>query len=141
MTHHPFTADRFIEAFIAKLVEVGEHSVEPKNPRDRGGFKAMVDKIEEAVEKARGPDLSDWLIDLVRLSNVLQCGDTGTFDNLETLLREFQPGYARSPNPYYERVEFVLPKGVASEILDELAPEQDDLVSQAVVAFRDARSA
>lgn len=135
----PFTVMQFTKAFIAELVANDAVSVRPRHPSDRKGFSNVVhvlDQISEDLEAKESFDLATAMVDI---ANELRPSNTGAFEGFEAALRAQQLTFARCPNPFYEEIEFPVPKVQAVSIIERLPSFERDVIRRAVTSFLEAK--
>ena len=133
-----FTASDFCKAFLSQLVLVGDRVLEPKSPAERRGFGKIVTVLGEAALAAQGGDRG-WYKQIVRLRNSLQPSNNGSFETIETLLRDLQTSSVKHPNPKYEHLTIEVSPAFAQALLGALDERERRLVVDAAKAFEDAK--
>jgi hypothetical protein len=109
--------EQFTRGFVAALVDKDQPSIQPKRPEHVRGFYKVRELLQKEVDRAQSGNDREWLQQLVRLRNRLSPGPTGSFDQLETALRDLQHSFTESPNVYYEDIEFTISKPFAESTL------------------------
>jgi len=135
-----FTPERFVEAFVAKLVEQGLRSMSPRERPTRRALSAVVELIDDLIHKMEAGNVPwEKLVPWVRMANSLRPSSLGGVENWEHHLRAAQGFLTRVPNPSYEVVEFAIGPEAARFELKQLESAQLKLVDQAFETFRDSR--
>ncbi|MBC2806137.1 hypothetical protein GFL38_24315 [Rhizobium leguminosarum bv. viciae] len=136
-----FEARDFARGFVAALIELGNPSIQPKNPEHRLGLYRVWKYLEESAESARKDDFSrNWYKALVRIRNRVSPGVTGSFDQFQTDLRDLQLSLTESPNPSYEEISFNASEPFARSLLGHLKHEESELVRKAAQLFLESAS-
>lgn len=133
--------ERFMRGFVAKLLQLDESALQPRNLEDRLGFRRVLDVLEEEIAKLRRKGRPSRLyVDLVRLRNNLSPSNVGAFDNFETALRDLQLSATDCPNPFYDEIVFTVSRPNAEATLAELPEEYRLLIEKAAKAFVNEKS-
>ena len=127
--------EQFARGFIAALIDTDRASIQPKRPEHVQGFYRVRQLLEAEVERAKQGQDREWYKQLVRLRNRLSPGPTGSFDQLETALRDLQLSFTESPNVYYEDIEFTISKPFAESTLRKFDDRERALMVGAAKAF------
>ena len=137
-----FEARDFARGFVAALIELGNSSLQPKNPDHRLGLYRVWEYLEECADNARGDEVSRaWYKSLVRIRNRVSPGSTGSFDQFQTDLRDLQLSLTESPNPSYEEISFSVSEPFAKSLLGHLEPNESELVRSAARLFLESSGA
>lgn len=135
-----FTLMHFTKAFIAELVARDAVSVRPHHPVDRQGFSNVIRTLDEISDDLETRHRDDLAMILLAITNELRPSNTGAFEGFEAALRAQQLTFARCPNPFYEEIEFPVPKNHAASIVSRLPPFVRDVVQKAAASFLDAKN-
>jgi hypothetical protein len=127
--------EQFTRGFVAALVDKDQPSIQPKRPEHVRGFYKVRELLQKEVDRAQSGNDREWLQQLVRLRNRLSPGPTGSFDQLETALRDLQHSFTESPNVYYEDIEFTISKPFAESTLSTFGERERSLVKAAASVF------
>jgi hypothetical protein len=131
-------AHDFAKYLIAELVVRGKKSFRPYDRDDQRSVMSLLDFVAEKVEAVRArrdsPQVPGFK-DLVRIRNNVAPSHTGAFDSFESLLRDQQHWLTSSRNPFYDVIEFDLPKSVAKKIIDDLDDDLRAFVREASNAY------
>jgi hypothetical protein len=127
---------RFVEGFVAKLVESGWSSISPRDPATRRALAAVVASIDEWIEEFDRHDV-DWerVAPWVQLANGLRPSSLGRVENWEHQLRLAQDFLVRVPNPDYETVDLSISHATAQHELTQFSPQQLSAISLATATF------
>ncbi|TNM60543.1 hypothetical protein [Aliirhizobium smilacinae] len=137
-----FEARDFARGFIAALIEMGNSSLQPKNPEHRLGLYRVWKYLEERADEARKNETSrDWYKSLVRIRNRVSPGSTGSFDQFQTDLRDLQLSLTESPNPSYEEISFSVSQPFAKSLLGHFGHHESELVRNAARLFLESSGA
>ncbi|SCX26046.1 hypothetical protein DSM25558_3918 [Agrobacterium sp. DSM 25558] len=130
------STERFVEAFVAKLVEQGWKSLSPQDPSTRRGLTSVVDLLDRAIEDFKDRKIP-WkqVVPWVRVASSLRPSPLGSIENWEFQLRSAQGYLTRVSNPSYEIVDFAIPQATAEFELKKLTDEQSVLVNEAFELF------
>ncbi|WP_219321208.1 hypothetical protein [Methylovirgula sp. HY1] len=130
--------ERFVEAFVAKLVVSGWRSIAPRDPDTRRALASVVDLLDRCIEQFEGSNV-EWsrVVPWVRTANSLRMSALGGVENWEHQFRAAQGFLTRVSNPSYEIVDFALTPATARQELDQLTADQAQLIEQAVKIFSD----
>jgi len=128
--------ERFVEAFVAKLVGQGWKSLAPQDPRTRKALASIVGLFDQAVEEFEDSGVA-WkdVVPWVRIANNLRPSPMGGVENWEYQLRSAQGFLTRVSNPSYEIVDLSIAPATAEYELRKLTPEQLTLVDKAYELF------
>ena len=128
--------ERFVEAFVAKLVDSGWRGIVPRDPGARRGLAAVVDLLDQVVSDLEAQNI-DWdkVVPWVRTANRLRPSSLGGVENWEHQLRAAQRAVTQVSNPSYESVDFTIDPVVARSALRRLTKSQRLLIERAVDTF------
>ena len=134
--------DRFVEAFVAGLVAEGVHQIAPKAPATRKGLKAVVEPLDELINRfeAEGLDAAE-LWPWVQTVNRLRLSSLNGVENWEHQLRAAQRVHTRVPNFTYERVDLAIDPVTAEGELKKVNDDQRSLIEAAVRRFQSESAA
>lgn len=129
---------RFVEGFVAKLVESGWSSISPRDPATRRALAAVVAGIDEWIEEfdrhqVEWEKVAPW----VQLANGLRPSSLGRVENWEHQLRLAQDFLVRVPNPDYETVDLSISHATAQHELTQFSPKQLAIIDLATETFLD----
>jgi hypothetical protein len=130
------STERFVEAFVAKLVERGWKSLSPQDPSTRRGLASIVELLDNAIEEFKASQVP-WkqVVPWVRVASSLRPSPLGSIENWEFQLRSAQGYLTRVSNPSYEIVDLAIPQATAEFELEKLTAEQSVLVNEAFNLF------
>jgi hypothetical protein len=130
------STERFVEAFVAKLVKQGWKSLSPQDPSTRRGLTSIVELLDHAIEDFKERNVP-WkqVVPWVRVASSLRPSPLGSIENWEFQLRSAQGYLTKVSNPSYEIVDFAIPQATAEFELDKLTTEQSILVNEAFNLF------
>lgn len=128
--------ERFVEAFVAKLVGKGWKSLAPQDPRTRKALASVVALFDEAVDEFEDRGV-EWkhVVPWVKIANNLRPSPMGGVENWEYQLRSAQGFLTRVSNPSYEIVDLAIAPATAEFELSKLTKEQKTLVDAAYNLF------
>ncbi|PZM08068.1 hypothetical protein [Rhizobium tubonense] len=128
--------ERFVEAFVAKLVGKGWKSIAPQDPRTRKALASVVGLFDRAIEDFEEQGVP-WkqVVPWVRIANNLRPSPMGGIENWEFQLRSAQGFLTRVSNPSYEIVDLAIAPSTAKFELEKLTEAQRTLIDEACNLF------
>lgn len=114
----------FTKASVASLVARDIEAIRPHDPRDRRGFKRVVELLDSKVKALLEQNAAaEAVLPLLTVANELRPGNTGAFE------------FTSSPNPWYDDIEFPVSQTQAESFMSLLPHPQRQLAIAAADAF------
>jgi hypothetical protein len=136
LSRQALPVERFVELFVAALVQNGWRRITLKDAQVRAGFEAVVNIMDDIIAGLMQSDASwDVVWPWVQTANRLRISSTGGLENWEHQLRAAQRKFTSVPNPEYDSVDFSIDPLVAKRELESISLEHQKLVDSAVQAF------
>ena len=132
------STDQFIEAFAAKLVASGEHSIKLNRGDVRDRLFSVYQRLNNFIDtiKSQAEADEDFLDSLINIRNIFKPSPIGAFDNLEAILRYKQDTLTEHPNPYYQDIVIKIPLEDAKSVLDRLTSSEKLVLDAAIGSYR-----
>ena len=127
---------RFVEGFVARLVENGWSSISPKDPETGRALSSVVETIDEWVEEFNRQNV-EWerVAPWVQLANGLRPSSLGRIENWEHQLRLAQDFLVRVSDPDYYTVDLSISTATAQHELNQFSAPQLDAIDIATATF------
>ncbi|MGA7453187.1 MAG: hypothetical protein WBW73_18555 [Rhodoplanes sp.] len=130
----------FTKAWVASLVMRDIEAIRPHDPRDRRGFKRVVEVLDDEVNELISENAAARIIlPLLTVANELRPSNTGAFEGFEAALRSLQLTFTSSSNPWYDDIEFPVSRTQAESFVSLLPDRQRELATAAAEAFVQGR--